>query len=300
VRLRGIAALAAFAMGLLVIAGCSGDNAESSSAPGAGSAAGSGDGSLQPAAAAPGQAAGGTGAGEQNAAKQGAPAQRRHVMHTATLHVRVDDVGEAAAGARGVAGRFGGFVADERTESETANLTLKVAVDRLDDALAAVAELGQVTHREQQAEDVTEQVVDVETRIANQRASVDRVRALLDRATTVGEVVQVESELTRRQAELESLENRATALAGQTELATVTVRLAGRGSAGLDGERSGFLTGLRSGWDAFVVSVTVFLTVLGAILPFVLALGIPVLAVRLAIRRRRAATRPAGPASTSD
>jgi hypothetical protein len=221
------------------------------------------------------------------------------VVHTATLHVQVDDVDDAAAKARGLAERFDGFVADERSESGTANLTLRVATDRLGEALATIEGLGEVTHREQQAKDVTEQVVDVETRITNQRASVERVRALLDRATTVGEVVQIESELTKRQAELESLENRAAALAGQTELATVTVRLAGRGSTALGGERTGFLAGLESGWNAFVASITVLLTVLGAILPFLLALGVPLLFALLTIRRRRAAARPAGPPPSS-
>jgi Domain of unknown function (DUF4349) len=249
--------------------------------------------------AAPAEAAGGRkGAGEQSSGNQRVPAQGRHVVYTVTLHVRVDEIDDAAARARGMAERFGGFVADERSESGAASLTLRVAADRLSEALAELDGLGEVTQREQHAEDVTEQVVDVETRIANQRASVERVRALLDRATTVGEVVQVESELTARQAELESLENRAAALAGQAELATVTVKLAGRGSATLDGERTGFLAGLESGWDAFVASVTVFLTALGAILPFLLTLGIPVLVI-LIIRRRRAAARPAGSPPTS-
>lgn len=293
VRLRSIAALATLVMGLLGVAGCSSgassetsaDSARSESAAGSAgseSAAGNTGGPRQPAAAAPAEAT-------------GAPAQARHVVHTATLHVRVDDVDDAAAQARGVAERFGGYVADESSESDTANLTLRVATDRLGEALATLDGLGEVTHREQQAKDVTEQVVDVETRITNQRASVERIRVLLDRATTVGEVVQIESELTKRQAELESLENRAAALAGQAELATVTVRLAGGGSTAIEDERTGFLAGLESGWNAFVASVTALLTVLGAILPFLLALGIPALFTMLTIRRRRAAERPASP-----
>lgn len=216
-------------------------------------------------------------------------AQERHVVRTATMSVRVDDVTAAAVQARGVAERFGGFVAAEQTESDAASMTLRVAADQLDDALTAIDELGDVTRREQQAEDVTEQVVDVEARIANQRASVERVRALLGQANSVGDVMQVEAELTTRQAELESLENRRAALAGQTELATVTVRLAGRGSAVLDDERTGFLAGLKSGWSAFTATVSVLLTMLGAVLPFALAIGLPLLAVLWIVRRRRVA-----------
>ena len=241
----------------------------------------------------------GSGEDDQQADKptgQDLSAQERHVVRTATMSVRVDDVTAAAAQARGVAERFGGFVAAEQTESDAASMTLRVAADQLDDALTAIDELGDVTRREQQAEDVTEQVVDVEARIANQRASVERVRALLGQANSVGDVMQVEAELTTRQAELESLENRRAALASQTELATVTVRLAGRGSPVLDDERTGFLAGLKSGWSALVATVSVLLTMLGAVLPFALAIGLPLLAVLWIVRRRRpvAALAPTG------
>jgi TolA-binding protein len=279
--------VAALAVGLLGVAGCAG-------AVGSRSSGDSTDSRAQPLA--PEAAAGDGAAGGQDSAKPGqqpVSAQERHVVRTATLRIRVDDLDGAAAGTRDIAERFGGFVAGERTDSGTASLTLRVAADRLDDAVGALDELGDITHREQQAEDVTEQVVDVEARIANQRASVERVRALLDRATTV------ESELTNRQAELESLQNRAAALAGQTELASVQVTLAIDGSTVLDDERTGFLAGLEAGWNAFVSSVAVFLTVLGAVLPFLLALGIPVLAALLIVRHRRSAARPAAqPAGT--
>lgn len=270
-------------VGWLAVAGCGSDRDN-----------GSGDAQLQSPqeASMPAAGSGGDPRSDQSANggrpdQKAVAAQERHVVRTASLSVRVDDVTTAAAGARGVAERFGGFVASEQSESEMSSLTLRVEADRLDDALAALDELGDVTHREQQAEDVTEEVVDVDARIANQRASVERVRALLARATTVGEVVEVEAELTKRQAELESLENRAAALAGQTSLATVSVRLTGKGTPVLDDERTGFLAGLESGWNAFLVTLAVMLTVFGAVLPFLLVLGLPLLGVVLVLRQRR-------------
>ena len=80
---------------------------------------------------------------------------------------------------------------------------------------------------DQSADDVTGQVIDVAARISAQRASVARIRALLAKATTLGQVVQVEGELTTRQAALESLEGQAAALADQTSLATATVTIVG-------------------------------------------------------------------------
>jgi hypothetical protein len=68
---------------------------------------------------------------------------------------------------------------------------------------------------------------------------------------------------------------------------------------------TGFIGGLAAGWHGFLTSLRVVLTALGAVLPFVLILGIPlVLALRLARRRgllggRRLALTAAGPAPSA-
>ena len=299
-RVRRLAAVAAFGLvAALGVAACGGggDTGTSAGAPeqqrpaDLGSAAGStGD---QAAKANQGPAAQPGASGGQ----QPVPASQRHVVRTAQLSVEVDDVYAAAKKAYDVGARFGGYVADEKTGDSGASVELKVASEHMDDALAALSELGKVTGRTQQAQDVTEQVVDVQARLASQRASVERVRALLDHATAIGEIVQIESELTRRQADLESLEQRAAALSGQTELATVTVRLSTPGGAsGATSDDTGFLSGLTAGWRVFLASTQVLLTVLGALLPFLIALAIPTAVIVWVLRRRRpAATRPMGP-----
>lgn len=213
----------------------------------------------------------------------------RQVVRTAVLDLQVDDLGVATGQARRVATGYGGFVAAEQSGPQGSALTLRVASDRLDDALAALARLGEVSRRELRAEDVTEQAVDLEARLDSQRASVQRVRALLDRAVTIGEVVQVEAELTWRQAELESLEQRAAALADQVTLSTVEVTLSGPGADPADG----FVPGLSTGWDALRAAGTAVLTVLGAVLPFAVVLGVPAAGVALWWRRRHRRAVPA-------
>jgi hypothetical protein len=298
VRTRRMTAIAAFGMiAVLAVAGCgSGDEgaagasqqqrgAEAGNATdfsgGAGGAPAEKPASAEKPAATP---------ADQSAAggQQPVPASQRKVVRTAQLSVEVDDVFAAARTVYEVGARYGGFVADEKTEDDSAQVQLKVAADRLDDALAALSAVGTVKGRTQQAQDVTEQVADVQARVASQRASVERVRALLDHATAISEIVQIESELTRRQADLESLEQRAAALAGQTELATVSVQLhKPGGAAGRSDEDTGFLTGLTSGWRVFVASTEVLLTVLGALLPFLVALAVPTVLIVWLLRRRR-------------
>lgn len=232
------------------------------------------------------------------AGQQPASVAQRSVVRSAQLSLEVDDIYAAARRVNEIGTRFGGYVADERTDDRDAAIQLKVAADDLDEALTALTEIGtKVISRGQQAEDVTEQVVDIQARIASQRASVERVRALLDQATAIGEVVQIESELTRRQADLESLEQRAAALASQTELATVTVQLYQPGQGAAASGDAGFLDGLNAGWRVFLASTQVLLTVLGALLPFLVALAIPAALILWLVRRRRPL--PAAPRTPS-
>lgn len=229
--------------------------------------------------------------------------QERAVVRTARLTLDVADPPAASARVRAAATAASGFVANEQTRDRSANLTLRVPTTRLDELIGqltgpggpgGVGGLGKVTDRAEQAEDVTDQMADLEGRLNNQRASVARIRALLERAVTVGDVVAIESELTQRQGELESLEKRMAAVAGRVALATLTVTLNPEAPPPLAEAPGGFLAGLASGWRAFLTTGTAVLTVLGVLAPFLAALAVIVgllLGARGMLRRgRRAAS----------
>jgi hypothetical protein len=232
-------------------------------------------------------------------AKPGTPAKAeinqpgvdRKLVRTATIELIAKDVVATVDRARDVAIEESGYAGREQVRDTSATLTLHIPSDRFDRALGALSELGEVTSREQSAEDVTEEVVDLQSRIATQRASVARVRQLLAKASTVEEIVRIEQEVTSREADLESLEQRSQALAGQVAMSTVTVRI-GKSATAIappPEEESGFLAGLAGGWDAFLGAGGVTLQVIGAVLPFLVVLGIPVVAVLRYRRRHRPA-----------
>jgi hypothetical protein len=130
--------------------------------------------------------------------------------------------------------------------------------------------------------------------VKSQRASVERIRTLLGRASDIGDVVRLESELSRREADLDSLEARLASLDDSTTLATLVVtfnRPDVETPAGQD--RDGFVGGLLDGWHALGASATVVLQVVGALLPFALVLALLGALVWLLLRRRRTSTPPA-------
>ena len=183
-------------------------------------------------------------------------------------------------------------------------LVLRVPESSLDQALAQItgsAGVGKELSRSANAQDVTGDLADLQSRVATQRSSVARIRDLLGKAGSLRDVVLLESEVTKREADLEALEARRAALADRADLATLTVdlRTAAAVAAQPEEEQNAFLEGLNSGWDALVASMTVILTVLGALLPLAIVLvlvGGPLLCV---LRRRRRPVPPPAPAPSS-
>jgi hypothetical protein len=231
---------------------------------------------------------------QQQQAQVAQPGVDRKLIRTATLELAAQDVVGVSDRARGIAVALGGFSGQEDVKADSASITLRVPGDQFDKAIGQLSGLVRpedVKSRSTSTEDVTEQLVDVQSRVATQQASVDRVRALMARAQSVSDIVSIESEVTRREADLESLERRRDALSGQVALSTITVRVTKGGSpapsppAKSDG---GILGGLSDGWHAFLAAGGAVLRVLATTLPFLIVLGIPGwFAARWWWRRRR-------------
>ena len=183
------------------------------------------------------------------------------------------------------------------------NLVLKVPTRVVRDRDPAALRPRQTDAIHQESTDVTEQVVDVASRIESQRASLDRMRALMAKANTIGEIVSVESELTRREADLESLLAKQKNLSLQTDLATLTLTLTEKGKPPVqtvEEPDKGFVVGLKSGWNAFTAAFSAIATAVGALLPFLVLLAIilvPLWRFRSKLRRQPATLPPAAPTS---
>jgi hypothetical protein len=237
--------------------------------------------------------------------------QDRQVARTARLALTVADLPTVAGRVRGIAAGVGGFVASEQsrdhpatssapaasssTTSPAATFVLKIPATRLDEVIGQLIGAGKVTERSEQADDVTDQVADLDGRLAAQRASVTRVRALLDKAATVGDIVMIESELTQREAALESLQKRLAAVTGRVAMSTLTVELT-PAPAPEDRAGTGFLGGLASGWRAFLAAGGGLLTAFGVALPFLVLLAL-LAGAWLAARRLMRGRRTSSPAA---
>ncbi|MFF0466732.1 DUF4349 domain-containing protein [Micromonospora zamorensis] len=296
VRRHGTLLAATALAATLVLTGCgAGDDSGSKDSAGSAAEAPAKAGEANRDAAADAAGAAGAGAADLRV-------DQRAIIYTGTMRVQVDDVDAAARETTAIATRAGGFIGGDQRRSADADavaeLQLRVPAPKFAGVVEEVAKLGRQQNREINTQDVTEETVDLEARITSQRARVDSARRLLTRATSITDLVSLENELGRREADLASLEAKKRRLADLTALSTITVSLAGPAAkAAEEKAETGFLVGLEGGWKAFVASLTVLLTVLGALLPWLVALGVPLGVLLVVLRRRRKIPALVGPVS---
>jgi len=310
--------IAAGTLTALLLAGCSAGGSSSTSAavgggaPAAGGTRVNGAPEAKSGAFAPGAPA--------DASKPGSPVVNvgPKLTKSASLDLRVKNISVAAAQVRSIATGLqaqvlseqigGGGTGGPKPLSNSGvpsndfggligfgTLTLSVPSDQLDAALDQISkQVGTVLQRITSSQDVTAQYVDTESRLKTMRASVDRVRALMAQAKDIGQVVALESEMSRREADLESLESQLAALKTSVERSTLVVSLSTPGNEPVSD--SGFLAGLRAGWDAFTASAAGLFKGIGAVLPFAVFFALVGSPLVWWLRRRRANRPPVAPA----
>lgn len=265
----------------------------------------------------------GTAAGGKNAVDIGAQvdAEDRQVIRTANLTLNVvvkssnttaaadeqaeeDAVDKKAQDVRNLATGTG-YVSAAQGKGTTQSITLRVPAAGYDNVITALEGIAPIVSRQETTEDVTSKMVDIGSRMQTMTASVNRVRALLSKADKIGDVIAIESELSTREADLESLQRQQAALAGQTALSTITVVVQGS-ITGVKPKvapvaptppaaRSGFTGGLANGWDAVRHLGHAGLTVVGTLLPFVPPVAVLLLVVMYLRRRMRRDAAPVLP-----
>ncbi len=218
---------------------------------------------------------------------------QREIIRNADMQLRVDDVRDAVVRIGSITAQAGGRVSsqtiDAMGESVFATVTARVPAERLDGVITAVGDIGQVMSLSIQAEDVTAQGADLDARIAALQASIDRLGELLADAATTKDLIEIEAELTIRQAELDSLVAQRAALSDLVAMSTLTIMVTPSSEAGA-WTPPGFLSGLQSGWNALRTVVGALITLAGFVLPFIGAIAIiavPITLVIILLRRRK-------------
>ena len=285
--------------GLVLLSGCtgngSGDDSGGSSAENSGRGGGSTAREVEDQAAALSSAdSSGGGSSDGGSATGVALLLDRDLIKTGAITLESDDIDQVLVQLDGIVTTQRGIVESEDTRTDDAGdvrsavVVLRIPVDRFETAVDAITELGVLVHEETSTEDVTTKVADIDARVESAQRSIDQLRLLFSRANKLGDVIRLESELSQRQADLESLQAQQRSLARQTALSTIHVSITrpeDTPKPADDGDQAGFVDGIKSGWSGLVTFVQGTAHVVGLVLPLGTLALIVAVPIWLVVRR---------------
>lgn len=141
------------------------------------------------------------------------------LIYTAHFHMAVFEAKQSLDAVDKLAKDLGGYL----VRREQNSITVRVPAAKYQGALDAIGKMGDVIHRQESVEDVTDQFYDLMTRVKNLRAMRDRLEDLLKQAKNVEEALQVERELARVTGDIESMEGRLKRMRELISFSTITV-----------------------------------------------------------------------------
>ncbi|MCY4583259.1 MAG: DUF4349 domain-containing protein [Chloroflexi bacterium] len=137
-------------------------------------------------------------------------AQNRVIVHTAWMSLVVDDVAGTVDRIAGIAASLGGWlVSSDRASKHTGAVAVRVPAQSLDGALDTIeAGAREVESRSVTSEDVTDRYVDTQSRLTSLRATEQRLLGFLEETQNVEEALQVQTELSSIQIQIEEMQGR--------------------------------------------------------------------------------------------
>lgn len=107
--------------------------------------------------------------------------------------------------------------------SRSAWLKLRIPADKLDGFVTIIGEMGNVTYKNEQVQDITLEYVDVESHKKALSTEQERLMTLLENAENMEDIIQIETRLSQIRYELQSYESRLRVMDNQVSYSTVSV-----------------------------------------------------------------------------
>lgn len=156
----------------------------------------------------------------------------RKIIYKSQLRINVENFDGIDTKLNRLIYQTGGFVSNANVDhmqgrQRYGNWQVRVPVANYQSFMSSVGDIGAVTSRKEDANDVTAEFYDLEARIKNKQRLEERIAALLEQAKgELKRLIEVEKELARVREEIERMEGRKRYLTDMTALATIDIYVA--------------------------------------------------------------------------
>ena len=134
---------------------------------------------------------------------------KKKIIKDGRLGINVSDLEKSKADIDTMVRNIGGYYDNEsysNTDTETEyNLKIRIPTDKFEALINKIDKgEGEVSYKEIDARDVTDQFIDLETRLTNKRNYLIRYQELLKKAKSVKEILEIEEKIRGLEEEIES------------------------------------------------------------------------------------------------
>lgn len=121
--------------------------------------------------------------------------------------------------------QYGGSSYYDDTLTQSASITARIPVDKLDGAVSSLSALGNVTQQSEQVEDISDTYFDSEAHLKSLKLQEERLLDILSKAQKLEDVITLEDALSRVRYEIESLTARLRRYDSQVSYSTLRLEL---------------------------------------------------------------------------
>lgn len=171
---------------------------------------------------------------------------------------------------------------DTRKEITSFFMVARVPAENFDKTVQDLAVLGRVTREDITAQDITDTYVDLDARLRNKENQEARLLQIMGEAGTVGEILQVEGELSRVRGDIESMRAQKLSYDKAVAMSAVTMTISEEGT------RKPSPSPWSEVWRVFVEAWRKLAVFAAGIAPAVIVLAVLAAGGVWAVRRRRA------------
>ena len=223
---------------------------------------------------------------------------KRYVIRNGSINLAVKDTKEAMRQIRELAAKAGGLISNSyiyeiRENQYGGSMTLRIPETRFEEIMQKLEEVGKATNVETYVDDITMQYVDLQSRLNNQIAQEKRLLEIFEMADTVEDILEVEKEIGRVRAEIESMSAQMNYLKDQVSYSTINVDIREESLPTDVVKTSPFEDFGKRMKEAFIGSINVVLSTASfiiiaiiALLPALIIIGVIVYFVRRFLKKR--------------
>jgi len=155
---------------------------------------------------------------------------KKKIIKDGRMGMEVQDLEKSKKEVDDIVKKYQGYYANERlsnSERETSYyLKIRVPGNNFEKLVSEIETgSGEITSKEVDARDVTEQFIDLETRLANKKNYLKRYNDLLQKAKSINEILQIEEKIRRIEEEIESTTGRLKYLSDQVDFSTLDLEI---------------------------------------------------------------------------